>query len=290
MAAEVQFLADRTCCICHQSGKQMQIHHIDDDPEHNDLDNLALLCLEHHAQTQLSGGFGRKLNATLVRRYKAHWASVVELRRNAEALRTEIDRDSSSESTDPASRTSSDASPLRGQVHVVPAAEAGPPPASRSVPAGESHDSIVAGEHVRTGGIKITLLAIAESDAVNLNKSGYRAGSGFDVLTSAEAGHGAKYVTLQTRVLNDGNHSIDLTCGGPILTHAIDERGRQFDHIGDLSDIPGNPECNVNLQPGFESDMTWIFRVPESAQIARFSFRDISDFSATRPAVTVSVR
>jgi hypothetical protein len=285
MAAEALFLADRTCCVCHESGKQVQLHHVDEDPSHNELDNLAVLCLECHAQTQFSGGFGRKLNANLVRRYRAHWLSVVELRRNAEALRSEIDR----ENLPPVSTPRVGAAFQGGQV--VPPTT-GPAPAQQSAhdPAGHDPASLLEiGESVRTGGIVIALLDAHESESVRLNKSGYRAGSGLDVLSDVSAGPGAKYVTLQTRVLNDGNESIDLTCGGPIYTHAIDSRGRKYDHIGKLYDIPGNPECNANLQPGFESDMTWIYRVPATAKVTSFDFRDISDFSAKAETVTVAV-
>lgn len=287
MATEVLFLADRTCCVCHQSGKQVQLHHIDEDPSHNEVDNLAVLCLECHAQTQFTGGFGRKLNAGLVRRYRAHWLSVVELRRNAEELRTEISREWATPASAPQV-----GSPFQGGVRIIPAPTSGPPPAQPSVHDPAVQDpatSLEMGEGIRTGGIVITLLDVHESESVRLNRSGYRAGSGFDILSDVKAGSGAKYVTVQTRVLNDGNESIDLTCGGPIYTHAIDDRGRKYDHIGELYDVPGNPECNVNLQPGFESDMTWIYKVPGSAVVTALDFCDISNLSVETQTVTVAV-
>lgn len=67
VSAQVQFMANRTCCVCREPGKAVQIHHLDEDPSNNSLDNLAVLCLQHHNDTQLKGGFGRKLDAGQVR-------------------------------------------------------------------------------------------------------------------------------------------------------------------------------------------------------------------------------
>jgi len=90
VAAEALFKSDRTCCVCHVAGKQVQIHHINDDPSDNHSENFAVLCLECHAQTQISGGFGRKLNARLVTLYRDHWLTVIEMRRTAESLESEL--------------------------------------------------------------------------------------------------------------------------------------------------------------------------------------------------------
>lgn len=80
IATEILFLSDRTCCVC-QERKPVQIHHIDEDPSNNSPDNLAALCLDCHHQTQSKGGFNRKLDAPLVRRYKEDWLSSVATRR-----------------------------------------------------------------------------------------------------------------------------------------------------------------------------------------------------------------
>jgi hypothetical protein len=56
----------RRCCLCfglhHDAGvKRGQIAHVDDDPSNNDPDNLAWLCLDHHAEwharTRMTKGF-----------------------------------------------------------------------------------------------------------------------------------------------------------------------------------------------------------------------------------------
>lgn len=81
LSAQVLFDSDRTCCVCRQRGKPIQIHHIDEDPSNNAISNLSVLCLECHELTQISGGFGRKLDADQVMLYRDQWtASISTLR------------------------------------------------------------------------------------------------------------------------------------------------------------------------------------------------------------------
>ena len=91
LAAEVMFVADNTCCVCRERGKALQLHHIDEVPSNNVAVNLALLCLQCHNETQLAGGFGRKLNAPLVTRYRDEWLERVANRR-AEADAQAVNR------------------------------------------------------------------------------------------------------------------------------------------------------------------------------------------------------
>ncbi len=81
LAADVLYLANRTCCVCNEPGRVVQIHHIDGDPANNTIANLAVLCLECHDRTQLSGGFGRQLDAAQVVRYRDAWFERVRDRR-----------------------------------------------------------------------------------------------------------------------------------------------------------------------------------------------------------------
>ncbi len=88
-AADVLFASDRTCCVCTIPGKPAQIHHIDEDPGNNAPDNLAVLCLDCHNDTQIRGGFARKLDAAQVVRYREDWYQRVRARR-AEADRLAV--------------------------------------------------------------------------------------------------------------------------------------------------------------------------------------------------------
>lgn len=80
-AALVLYRADRTCCVCRDPRKTVQIHHLDEDPTNNEVDNLAALCLDCHNKTQLTGGFGRKLDAAQIVLYRDGWLEQVETSR-----------------------------------------------------------------------------------------------------------------------------------------------------------------------------------------------------------------
>jgi hypothetical protein len=94
---------------------------------------------------------------------------------------------------------------------------------------------------------------------------------------TVNAGAGAKYVILGSKVLNDAKTSFDLTCSYDVANKLVDDQQREFDTIENLYEIPGNPECNHELQPGFSEKMIWIYRVPANAKISGWTFADISD-------------
>jgi hypothetical protein len=235
----------------------VQIHHINENPADNDPDNLAVLCLECHAQTQLTGGFGRKLNAKLVILYRDHWLNVTEMRRTAEALDSELAREQSTAS-----------------------------PARQSCPPSNQSASSVAqagiGSTFRQLGIVLTVIDIQCSFSVRLNNSRYRTGSGRETYEDVAAEDGAKFVSVKMRVLNDSKKGLDLTCGYPIKNYLIDNRAREFTSIGKLYRVQGNPGCNEKLQPGFATDMTYIYRVPLDADVSAFMFEDATDFNRDR--------
>lgn len=82
ITADVLFLSDNTCCICRERGKSVQIHHIDENPSNNEIQNLAVLCLECHNSTQLTGGFGRSLTDKVIIKYRNDWIDRVRQRRD----------------------------------------------------------------------------------------------------------------------------------------------------------------------------------------------------------------
>lgn len=81
-AAQVLFLSDRTCCVCRFRGKPVQIHHIDEDPSNSDQTNLAVLCFDCHRETQIRGGFDRKLDAQQIILYRDDWLRLVSQNRS----------------------------------------------------------------------------------------------------------------------------------------------------------------------------------------------------------------
>jgi hypothetical protein len=82
VASEVLFRSDRTCCVCRERGKPVQIHHMDGDPSNSSGENLAVLCFDCHRETQIRGGFDRKLDAGQVKLYRCDWIRRVEEKRN----------------------------------------------------------------------------------------------------------------------------------------------------------------------------------------------------------------
>ena len=78
IATKVEFLSDRTCCICRTPNKGTQIHHIDENPFNNDIENLAVLCLECHSKTQMKGGFVRRLSPDVIKEYNKSWRDIVK--------------------------------------------------------------------------------------------------------------------------------------------------------------------------------------------------------------------
>jgi hypothetical protein len=81
MAAKILFMSDRTCCVCRVQGKPVQIHHLDENPKHNEIRNLSVLCFDCHYETQVRGGFVRKLNADQVVLYRDDWHMIVASKR-----------------------------------------------------------------------------------------------------------------------------------------------------------------------------------------------------------------
>src|SRR5437588_386445 len=84
IADDVMFMADLLCCVCERRGHH--IHHIDEDPSNNDIDNLVLLCFEHHEEVTVQGGMTRKLTPKLLRRYRSELYRKVEAKRNLPKL------------------------------------------------------------------------------------------------------------------------------------------------------------------------------------------------------------
>lgn len=68
-----------TCCVCRNPALAVIVHHISpwaESHDHSD-ENLAVLCLEHHARAHRKGGLEQNLGARQLREFKANWESEV---------------------------------------------------------------------------------------------------------------------------------------------------------------------------------------------------------------------
>lgn len=68
--AELLFSCRNTCPLCSNQGLPMQIHHIDENPENNDLDNLIPLCLTCHSKVHLKSQMGTIYTPALLKKYR----------------------------------------------------------------------------------------------------------------------------------------------------------------------------------------------------------------------------
>jgi len=80
LAAKVMFASDRTCCLCRIEKQKCQIHHIDENPNNNAFDNLALICAHCHIDTHSKLPFVRNITPDLIRLYNSAWRDIVKLR------------------------------------------------------------------------------------------------------------------------------------------------------------------------------------------------------------------
>jgi hypothetical protein len=121
----VMFRSDRTCCVCQDRGKPIQIHHIDNDPANNEITNLAVLCFHCHNDTQIRGGFSRKLDAPQVTYFRDDWHKRVQARRDAAdqlAASKQIDDHSQTAKREPLRRDAlPHAQKLRNYIWTLPA-------------------------------------------------------------------------------------------------------------------------------------------------------------------------
>jgi hypothetical protein len=147
------------------------------------------------------------------------------------------------------------------------------------------------GQTVSNRGVTLTVKAAHAADFIEMNESGFRPGSGYEKYTRTAPDPGGKFIVVETHVVNNANVSMDLTCSLPISTVLVDAQDRNFDPIHDLYKLKGNPECNDQLQPGFEADMTYVYLVPTNAVITEWGFKDTTELlgSSEYTAVHLSV-
>lgn len=80
LAAEVLFESDRTCCICRDPTRPVQIHHLDGDHSNNDRANLVVACESCHTWSHTTIPFNRSLTPELVREYDKSWRTICAAR------------------------------------------------------------------------------------------------------------------------------------------------------------------------------------------------------------------
>lgn len=169
---------------------------------------------------------------------------------------------------------------------------AAPPPEARPAASPSSTPApppAQVGHTVSNGGITLTVTAARTVESIDMNQSNFRPGSGYETYTKTEPEQGGAFVVIETHIINYGQTSLDLTCSWPIDAKLVDDRDRKFDPIHELYKLKGNPECNKQLQPGFEDDMTYVFLVPADAKIVTWGFHDVTNPSGSSNFTQVRV-
>jgi hypothetical protein len=74
--SEILILNNHSCCVCGKGG--VQIHHINSDSSDNRLENLAVLCLDHHDKATSPKGLSASLKPEEIKTYKERWETSCE--------------------------------------------------------------------------------------------------------------------------------------------------------------------------------------------------------------------
>lgn len=104
-----------------------------------------------------------------------------------------------------------------------------------------------------------------------------------------KAGADAKYVFVRANIKNNGKAGIDLTCGGLVQPKLLDADQNEYSVVTGISQLAKNPECNVNLDPGFKDAITWAYRLPSDAKPFALKFVDATDYEEQPDPVLLSL-
>lgn len=146
-------------------------------------------------------------------------------------------------------------------------------PITTSIPSPSAAPVGAIGQAIENNGVSLTVHSATTSPTLSRNLSNYRQGSGYETYTDVPADQGGQYLLVKTTVENTGTAPMDLTCSMPIHIVAFDGQDRTFSTVEKLYEIQGNPECNKQLQPGFSSEMTYAYLVPQDEHITGVAFR-----------------
>lgn len=125
------------------------------------------------------------------------------------------------------------------------------------------------GEPIEAPGVTLTVESVTRSDSIELYADGYKRGYMPNETLNADKG---EYAIVKTDVKNTGQSPMDLTCGFAVRALLINTENQVYDPIDSLYRIIDNPECNDSLNPGFETQMTWVYQIPSDTELGVFGF------------------
>lgn len=77
--AQVLYLSNFKCCCCENRGDH--IHHMDGNPQNNNIDNLVFLCFNHHVEASEKNPLRKKLSKEALVKFREQHYKVVETKR-----------------------------------------------------------------------------------------------------------------------------------------------------------------------------------------------------------------
>ena len=147
--------------------------------------------------------------------------------------------------------------------------------ASSSSSSSQAADLPGIGDEVTARGATIVLHDLARADEIEFCAPDYQCGTQPNVTRQAD--QGGEFLVINSTVTNNSKSPMDLTCSAPIIAEVVNNKDQTYSTIDSLYEVPGNPECNEELQPGFSDEMRWVYLIPKNSEIARFQFKEIND-------------
>lgn len=146
------------------------------------------------------------------------------------------------------------------------------------------------GEWDQSGDVSVKITSVKTTNSLKYVGGTYSEETPKGEPRIVKAKQGGRYIYVRTVVENNGTQGLDLTCGGPIDAILVAEDQSEYSPVDGLSQIAGNPECNVDLGPGFKDSMTWAFLVPGDARPLAFGFADINDLDTTYSSAYLAIK
>lgn len=128
-------------------------------------------------------------------------------------------------------------------------------------------DNYGVGDKIKAPGFVMTIKKVDRAETLEVNKSNYESGSGYETWTQQKPAPGGTFVVLDTTVKNNSTESMDLTCSFPIDIRVFNTKSQEYDPVQNLYELRDNPMCNAQLQPGFTSSIRYPFMVPKQSKI-----------------------
>lgn len=144
-----------------------------------------------------------------------------------------------------------------------------------TAPAPTTPPPVAVGQPMTNGDFTLTVTSARDAASEAMLNAGPTLGtaSGPAVLRLPPAG--SRFIEVRTHLVNNGTEGADVVCEVVLAMQLVDDRGTLIgdDHLEEPDVIPGNPRCHVDLPPGGQEDVTWLYYVPAGAHIVAWRFK-----------------